>query len=980
MRNDDYRNSMIAAVRARILHPTMPILVLVGVLVAALAFSSMASADFGIKAFDQEITSDLAGDPYTQAGGHPYEITTHVRLNSHVDPQLEEIFHAPVETPDVDPKDAFVNLPPGLLGDPTVAGQCTEDQLAGARKQEKGNGLPECPLSSIVGTIHIETVWNHFLLAPSGTFPLFNMVPSTSQSAKFAFNAAGTTITLTASVRNGGDFGVTVESANIPIAIALYGFDVTFWGVPADPSHDAQRCNAGQYEYKGGSLPVCGGEPGTSFGSNSSPLAPRAFLRMPVSCTAPGVGLFAELQTDSWQQPGDFLTRGWFSHLTPGFPLSEGEWGAQQGTTGCGSVPFKPSVAVQPTNRQADTPSGLSVDISLPQDGLTNSSGISTSDVKRTVVTLPAGVSVSPSAADGLGACSLEEIDLDHGTPAKCPDSSQLASVEIVTPVLSDPLRGHLYLGRQSENPFGSLIALYLVAEGHGVILKIPGHVELDPQTGQIRSVFDNSPQLPFGELKVDFDGGTRSPLVNPHECGTYTTSVELTPWSGNPPVTVDDSFQITSGPGGGPCPAPAQFAPGFAAGTVSNQAGAFSPLSLTMSRADGDQQLGGVSMHLPTGLLGTLSTIKLCQEPLASQGTCGLESEIGDLTVAAGAGATPFYVHGGQVFATGSYKGAPYGLSVVVPAKAGPFDLGTVVVRGTITVDPHTAALTVNTDPLPTMLQGIPLDLRVINVNIDRPGFIFNPTDCNPQAITGTLTGGQGLLEPVSSRFQVTNCARLGFKPSFKVSTSGRTSRASGASIDAKLTYPKNSMGNQANIAKVKVSLPKQLPSRLTTLQKACAAATFDENPASCPAGSKIGTAIAHTPVLPVELYGPVYFVSHGGEAFPDLVVVLQGYGVTVDLVGTTFISKAGITSTTFKQVPDVPIGDFDLKLPQGPNSALAANGNLCTTKLTMPTTFTAQNGATLTQNTPVTPTGCTKHKTRKVKARHNGHKSRKK
>jgi hypothetical protein len=930
----------------------------------------IARADFGIRAFDQEIASDAAGDAYTQAGGHPYAITTHIAFNSHHNLQLEEIFGVPLESPDVDVKDTVVNLPPGLLGNPTVVNECSESQLGGAGKQAGiGSAVPECPVSSIVGTVHLETAWKGLLLYRSGTVPLYNMVPSTGEPAKFGFSVFGVPIALTGGVRNGGDFGVTVTSSNIPIAIPLDGVDVTFWGVPADPSHDAQRCDPPEYEFNGGTLPVCTEVPGTLTGPNSYPGVARAFLTMPVSCTPPGVGMFTELQADSWEQPGVFLTRGLFNHLQPGFPAGEDEWGAQQSTTGCGVVPFKPSVAVQPTNHQADTPSGLGIDVSLPQDGLSNPSGITTADVKRTVVTLPAGVSVSPSAADGLGACSLSEIDLSHGAPAKCPESSQLASVEIVTPVLTNPLKGHLYLAKQGENPFGSLIAIYLVVEGNGVVLKIPGKVELDPVTGQIRSVFDDSPQLPFSELKIGFDGGTRSPLVNPHTCGTYTTSVELTPWSGNPPVTVNDSFQITSGPGGGACPAPEQFAPGFAAGTVNNQAGAFSPLSLTMSRADGDQQLGGVSMKLPTGLLGTLSKVKLCQEPQAAQGTCGPESQIGSMTVGAGAGATPFYVHDGKIYATGPYKGAPYGLSVVVPAKAGPFDLGTVVVRGTISVDRHTAALTVNTDALPTMLQGIPLDLRVINVSVDRSGFIFNPTNCDPHQIAGTLTGGQGLVEPISSRFQVTNCARLGFTPVFKVTATGRTSRKNGAGLDAKLSYPKNSMGNQANIAKVKVSLPKQLPSRLTTLQKACPAGTFDLNPAACPSGAKIGNAVAHTPVLPVPLSGPVYFVSHGGEAFPDLVVVLQGYGVTVDLVGTTFISKAGITSTTFRQIPDVPIGDFELKIPQGPNSALAANGNLCTKKLNMPTAFTAQDGAQIHTATHITTTDCAKHKTVKHK-----------
>jgi hypothetical protein len=328
-------------------------------------------------------------------------------------------------------------------------------------------------------------------------------------------------------------------------------------------------------------------------------------------------------------------------------------------------------------------------------------------------------------------------------------------------------------------------------------------------------------------------------------------------------------------------------------------------------------------------------------------------------VTASAGAGANPFYVHGGKVFLTTGYKGGEFGLSVVVPAVAGPFDLGTVVVRGSVMLDPFTSALTVTTDPLPTILDGIPLDLRLINVDIDRPGFILNPTKCDPLSLTGILSGGLGGNESVTNSFQVTNCGALGFKPHFSVSTSGKTSRANGASLDVKLSYPTDK--SQANIAKVKVDLPRQLPSRLETLQKACPATTFEANPAECPAASRVGEATATTPLLPVPLTGPAYFVSHGGEAFPDLTIVLQGYGVTVDLVGTTFINeKTSVTSTTFKQVPDVPVGTFELKLPQGRYSALAANGNLCASKLVMPTSFVAQDGVTIHQSTPVTVSGC--------------------
>jgi hypothetical protein len=336
-------------------------------------------------------------------------------------------------------------------------------------------------------------------------------------------------------------------------------------------------------------------------------------------------------------------------------------------------------------------------------------------------------------------------------------------------------------------------------------------------------------------------------------------------------------------------------------------------------------------------------------------------------------------------IYLTGPYKGAPFGLSIVTPVIAGPFNLGTIVTRASIAVDPNTAQITVTTDPLPQIVDGIPTDLRTIDAVIDRPDFMFNPTNCNPMSFSGTASGSEGASAALSSPFQVGSCRSLAFKPDFKVSTSGKTSKADGASLDTKVVYPTAALGanqasSQSNIAYVKVDLPKQLPSRLTTLQKACIAAVFEANPANCPAASVIGIVRVNTPVLPVQLTGPVYFVSHGGEAFPSLEVVLQGDGVRVDLIASVFVSKAGITSSTFKSTPDVPFRSFELYLPEGPYSALAANGNLCTSKLTMPTTFIAQNGATIHQNTPITVTGCHNTKTAKKArasraARRNGH-----
>jgi hypothetical protein len=944
----------------------LSVLVAAAVALAVLAASPAARADFGVQIFDGQLAADPGGGVFTSAGGHPYSFSTTIALNHHVDPNPEDFFTTigGGEIPDGGlPKDIIVHSPPGLIGNPTIIPHCSAAQLAGggAANSLSWGTKPTCPVASQVGVIGLRVSFG--FEKRYATFPLYNMVPPPNAPARFGFQIMGGVYLLDASIQNGGDFGVIVGSHDISETLQIWGVRLTFWGVPADPGHDEQRCSGGE------GLETCGS--GTPAG-----IPPRAFLRLPTSCPSAGMGDESQIKVDSWENPGVWAEGSYVTHLAPFFEEA-GAPGVPQGPTGCDRIPFNPTISVQPTNHAADTPTGLDVEISLPQEGLLNPTGIGTSDVRKAVVTLPAGESVSPSAADGLGACTDEQIGLETGAPQTCPDSSKLGTVQIETPLLEKPLTGSIFLGKPACGPCGvaddlagRLIKLYIVAEGNGVRIKLPGRVELDPETGQVKTTFDNNPQLPFSHLHANFKAGPRSPIVNPHTCGSFETKAEFTPWSGNPPVDVGDSFQITSGPEGRPCPTSTTqaFSPSFTAGTVNNQAGAFTPMRVTFARADGEQQLGGVTVNMAPGVSGSLANVPLCGEPRATLGTCGPASEIGSVAAGAGAGANPFYVHGGKVFLTTGYKGGSFGLSVVVPAVAGPFNLGTVIVRGSVNVDPHTAALKVTTDPLPTILDGIPLDLRQINVSIDRPRFVFNPTNCNPLSLTGTLTGGLGTLAPFNERFQVTNCAALGFKPKLSVSVSGKTSRANGASLDAKLVYPRTPQGSQANIAKVKVDLPKQLPSRLTTLQKACPAATFEADPASCPVASRIGSATATTPVLPVSLSGPAYFVSHGGAAFPDLVIVLQGYGVTVDLVGTTFISKAGITSTSFKTIPDVPVGTFELTLPQGPESALAANGNLCTQKLAMPTAFIAQDGAVIHQSTPITASGCPKKKARKA------------
>jgi hypothetical protein len=413
--------------------------------------------------------------------------------------------------------------------------------------------------------------------------------------------------------------------------------------------------------------------------------------------------------------------------------------------------------------------------------------------------------------------------------------------------------------------------------------------------------------------------------------------------------------FAITSGVGGGACPPGQPFNPGLRTGSGIAQAGAFTSFALELTRPDGDQAISGLSMHLPPGVAAMLSSVTLCGEPQASQGTCPADSEVGHAIESAGLGPEPYVETGGRVYITGPYGGAPFGLSIVTPAVAGPFNLGNVIVRSKLLINPYDASVTIVSDPLPTQLKGIPLQLKRIQVFVDRQNFEFNPTNCSPLQIFATITGSGGAQVPVSIPFQASGCQQLPFSPVLTVSTQGQTSKSNGASLSVRVT----STRGQANIAKTVLTLPSQLPSRLTTLQKACLAAVFEANPASCPEGSVIGTATVHTPVLSSPLSGPAYLVSHGNAAFPDVEFVLQGQGITLILDGQTNI-KGGVTTSSFNAVPDAPVSSFETTLPEGPHSALGATSSLCGKTLTAPTTITGQNGALITQNTHVTITGC--------------------
>jgi hypothetical protein len=969
---------------------------------------SASAPAFGIEEYAVTPEED-GGAIDAQAGSHPFQLTTTLALNQ----------TASNVAPPALPRNLTFQLPAGLVGNATSVPQCSEADF-------NDFTLPQnhCPGDTAVGVATVtfySTTFNTKLA--SWAMPLFNLVPAYGEPARFGFNVFSTQVTLDTSVRSGADYGVTVSVKNISQTVNFFSTNVTIWGVPGDSRHDESRgwaCLA-----KGTRDETQ--EPCTLEKQSS----PAPFLTLPTSCSEP---FLSTVQAESWPLRSDPQAETTtVEHSSAEYSLIDG-FGRSLDMTGCNQLAFAPFIEAASDVQETSKPSGLAVHVRVPQEASGDGAGLSGSDVRDITVALPPGVSVNPAGAGGLEACSESDIGYLPGQsepPGKldfsstlpepllpglnlnalgfCPNASKIGTAKITTPLLANPLNGFVYLASQNTNPFGGLLAMYLVAEDpvSGTLVKLPGEASLCQAAGesiagescaaagQLIATFENEPQVPFEDAELHFFGGERAPLSTPARCGGYTTQASFVPWSGNAPVAATSTFKIEHGAGGGPCPGQSlPFAPSLTGGSTNISSGGFTPLTTTIGREDGNQDMQSVQLHFPPGLSGVLAGMKLCPEAQANAGTCGSESQIGETTVSAGVGSQPVSVKGGKVYLTEKYDGAPFGLSIVDPVKTGPFDLehdtsrpttnmpacDCVVVRAKVEVNPTTAALTVATDSsgahvIPHLIDGIPVQIQKVNVLINRPGFSFNPTNCDPMKIEGAITSDEGATSPVNVPFQVTNCGDLAFKPSFSAATAAKTSRKNGASLKVKLVPPaegpQHAIGGsngssasakpeEANIKLVKVELPRQLPSRLTTLQKACTAQQFEANPAGCPSASMVGMATARTPLLSSTLAGPAYFVSRGNEAFPQLIIVLQGEGVTVDVVGNTFISKAGITSSTFASVPDVPVTSFELTLPEGPYSALAANVNLCRQPLSMPTEFMAQNGARVKQDTPIEVEGC--------------------
>jgi hypothetical protein len=922
-----------------------------------------AAAAFGVEEYNL-VPEEEGGSVDTRAGSHPYQLTTTLDLDQGGD----------LAKPPAQARNLHFNLPPGQIGNATAVPQCSSADFSDTAEGGEEN---LCPADTAIGVASVTIDEPFFLELVTYPVPLFNLTPAVGEPARFGFSVVGGPVILDTAVRSGPgeDYGVTVSVNNITQLVNFLSSTVTFWGTPGDPSHDHSRgwscLAAGHWTIAGRNLPC-------------EPLKqekPPAFLTLPTNCEAP---FATSVQGESWTDPANPVA----ASFSP-FPYSlQGSSGALLGLTACNQLGFSPTIAAEPTTNSASSPSGLDFNLNFDDEGLTNNAnGLAQSQMKDTTVTLPEGLTINPSAGVGLGGCTQADYakeTLNSEPGAGCPNDSTLGTVEIESTLLPQKqvVKGSIFIAQPFENPSNSLVALYIVARNTeaGVLIKLAGKVTPNPVTGQLVTTFANNPQLPFDHFNFHFREGQQAPLISPPMCGAYAIQATMTPWS-NPlaALTETSDFTITKGAEGGPCPTGSSpFAPKLEAGTQNNNAGTFSPLYVHITRSDADSEISTFSTDLPPGLTGDLTGIPFCPEAdIAAAHTksgaqeeaapsCPATSQIGHTLVGTGVGAVLAYVPG-KIYLAGPYNGDPFSILSVTSAVVGPFDLGTVVLRFALKIDPHTAQVSVDptaSEPIPHIIDGIVTHVRDIRVYIDKQNFTLNPTSCAPTSLASHLGSNLGQSVAITSPFQTASCANLKFAPKFAVSTSGKTSKAKGASLSVKLTYPKGPAGTYANIARVKVDLPKQLPSRLTTLQKACTNAQFEANPAGCPAASIIGHAKAVTPLIPVPLEGPAYFVSHGGEAFPSLIMVLQGYGVKIDLVGTTFISKAGITSSTFKTVPDQPIGSFELTLPQGKYSALAANGNLCTSKLAMPTEFLAQNGAKINQTTKISVTGCKKAK----------------
>ncbi len=878
-------------------------------LAALLALAAPAQADFGIKSMSAGAVKEDGKTPELRAGAHPYEFKLAFEMNQDAE-----------ETPEGTLRELIIDLPPGMVGNPLAVSQCSGADFEGVSTN--------CPGNTQVGVARIRIAG----LEDTAVSPIYNLTPPLGVPASFGFSIASFNVFNEASLRS-SDYGARISNITVPTSVPVQSVVVETWGVPALPAHDADRVCIVNNEIVRG----C-----------SSDAAKVPFLSMPTSCGGP---LTWTLSVKSVQEPEAFQSAS---------VQSVGPGGTPRGLTECDEPGFDPSITLRPETAVSDSPTGVHVNLNIPQKNEPVPPELpATAHLKETVVTLPQGLAINPSAADGRVGCPLsgpEGINLPgSGEPAqseaaKCPAASKVGTVKVSSPLVDHPIAGDVYLARQGENPFGSLIALYVAVNDPqtGIVVKLAGKVEPNPITGQLRTVFENNPQLPFEDFDFEFSGGPRAPLTTPPTCNTYTTTAELTPWTfpEGAKVFESDSFAINSSPAGACAGTESQMPhnPSFRAATVDPIAGAYSPFVLKLTRENGSQRFAALNTTLPPGVTANFRGVAECSEAQIAnaaarsapgQGalekaspSCPPASQLGTVNVGAGSG-NPIFVQG-NVYLSGPYKGAPFSLAIITPGVTGPFDVGTVVARAALYVDPETGQGTVRSDPLPTILQGIPLDIRQINVRIDRAGYVLNPTSCEAKQVTAEAISTTGAIAPLTNRFQVGGCGALDYTPKLALSMKGAVRRSGHPAFKAVLTQP----SGQANNKRTVVILPPTTFIDQNHIANPCTRPQFAAG--NCPPASVLGTARVFTPLLENPLEGKVYFRANGGERdLPDVVVDLHG---RVDVVAVGFVdavtrkgSESSRVRTRFNNLPDAPITKAVFSFKGGKKGVFVNSANLC-------------------------------------------------
>jgi hypothetical protein len=890
-------------------------------------FTFAPALPFGLSSFESRVL-DPEGNDYTQAGGHPFSAAGAFVANRkrQLTPGQSEGKDEAEYTPIENVKQVITDLPPGFVGNQTAV-----PQLCPTLKDVEEK---TCPPGSRVGGVEVALSGISFAEPES----IYAIKPEFGTPAQFAFEAGGGLYTFSARLRPQDGYAVSLELAPALINELLKA--------------KATFCDYG-VNTRGETTGVTGCKEAGEAGANPKPL-----LTTPTRCGAPAPAF--EVHLDSWEHPGAFGPEGSPDYGDPNWKLSEA---TTPETTGCAGVDFEPAIGLGPSSHQADSPTGLDINLSMPTNGLEGKDAagepdpeaLAQSNLRGAKITFPVGMAVNPSAAQGLGACSAAQIKLDTDKPIECPGSAKIGTVEIETPVLKEALQGDVYIAKQGDVE-GSLLGIYLVFESpkDGILIKLPGKITPDPVTGQLVATVDESPQQPFSAVRMHFPGGPQATLLTPPKCGSYQITSELTPWDGAAPVTETSSFAVNQGPNGGPCPG-GGLDPKFSAGATNPLAGQTSPFVVHLSREDGSQRFSALNLTMPPGVGAYLRGVPYCpdstlasisSEPGTGEGqidspSCPAASQVGTVTAGAGAGPSPFYTDKGRAYLAGPYKGAPLSIAVVTPAVAGPLDLGSVVIRNALYVNPETAQVTVKSDPIPTILHGLPLDVRDIRIAIDKPNFTLNPTHCEPLSIGAAVTGEQGATADLSNRFQVGGCESLPYKPGLTARLSGPTKRGKFPALKATLT----AKAGEANTSFLSVTLPHSEFLEQGHFGTICTRMQFAAS--QCPPASVYGQVKVQTPLLSYPLEGPVYLRS-SNHNLPDLVLVLKGppsQPIEVTLDGR-IDSKDSSIRTTFEAVPDAPFTEATLTMPGGKRGLLVNSTNVCASVNRATVRMTGQNG----------------------------------